>query len=53
MTFQPLDSQRMDVIAGGYTQIPQKFYHPNAGRNSLGLVGGYEVTLPSGNIIDV
>jgi hypothetical protein len=53
MTFQAQDHQMKDTIAGGYTQIPQKFYHPNAGRNSLGLVGGNDVTLPSGNLIDV
>jgi len=42
-----------DVIAGGYTMIPQKFYHPNAGRNALGLVGGNEVSLITGNMVDL
>jgi len=42
-----------DTIAGGYTQIPQKFYHPNASRNALGLVGGNEVSITSGNLVDV
>jgi hypothetical protein len=42
-----------DVIAGGYTMIPQKFYHPNAGRHGLGLVGGNEVSLISGNMVDL
>lgn len=45
--------QDPDVIAGGYTQIPSKFYHPNAARNALGLVGGNEVSMPSGNLVDV
>jgi hypothetical protein len=40
-------------IAGGYTQIPQKFYHPNAGRNALGLVGGNDVSLIAGNMVDL
>ena len=39
----PLKGTRVaDTIAGGYTQIPQKYYHPNAGRNALGLIGGNE-----------
>jgi hypothetical protein len=42
-----------DVIAGGYTMIPQKFYHPNAGRNALGLVGGNDVSLITGNMVDL
>ena len=41
------------VVAGGYTQIPQKFYHSNASRNALGLVGGNEVSMASGNLVDV
>ena len=43
----------VDTIAGGYTQIPQKFYHPNASRNALGLVGGNEVSVASGNLVDI
>ena len=42
-----------DVIAGGYSMIPQKFYHPNAGRNALGLVGGNDVSLITGNMVDL
>jgi len=42
-----------DTIAGGYTQIPQKFYHPNASRNALGLVGGNDVSVASGNLVDL
>ena len=42
-----------DIIAGGYTQIPQKFYHPDAKRNALGLVGGNDVSLVAGNMVDV
>lgn len=41
------------VVAGGVTMIPQKFYHPNAGRHALGLVGGNEVSVASGNLVDV
>ena len=52
---EPLVAQpkRSDIIAGGYTMIPQKYYHPNAGRNALGLVGGNEVSLASGNLVDL
>ena len=42
-----------DTIAGGYTQIPQKYYHPNASRNALGLFGGNEVSQASGNLVDI
>ena len=42
-----------DTIAGGYTQIPQKYYHPNGGRNALGLIGGNDVSLASGNLVDL
>jgi hypothetical protein len=42
-----------DKIAGGYTMIPQKFYNPSAARNALGLVGGNDVSLASGNLVDV
>ena len=51
---QPLRGTRVtDTIAGGYTQIPQKYYHTNAGRNALGLYGGNEVSMASGNLVDV
>jgi hypothetical protein len=51
---QPLAASRVtDTIAGGYTQIPQKFYHQNASRNALGLVGGNDVSIASGNLVDV
>ena len=33
--------------------IPQKFYHPNASRNALGLVGGNEVSVVTGNLVDL
>ena len=36
-------AQNPDVIAGGYTQIPDRFYHASASRNALGLVGGIGV----------
>ena len=42
-----------DTISGGYTQIPQKYYHPNASRNALGLFGGNEVSQASGNLVDI
>jgi len=51
---QPIAANRVsDTIAGGYTQIPQKFYHPNASRNALGLVGGNDVSVASGNLVDI
>jgi hypothetical protein len=51
---EPIAANRVsDTIAGGYTQIPQKFYHPNASRNALGLVGGNEVSVASGNLVDI
>jgi hypothetical protein len=51
---QPLRGTRaIDTVAGGYTMIPQKFYHPNAARNALGLVGGNEMTVISGNLVDL
>jgi hypothetical protein len=46
-------AQNPDVIAGGYTQIPDRFYHANASRNALGLVGGNDVSVASGNLVDV
>lgn len=42
-----------DIIAGGYSMIPQKFYHPNASRNALGLIGGNEVSVVTGNLVDL
>jgi hypothetical protein len=51
---EPIAANRVsDTIAGGYTQIPQKFYHPNASRNALGLFGGNEVSVASGNLVDI
>lgn len=51
---EPIAANRVvDTIAGGYTQIPQKFYHPNASRNALGLIGGNDVSVASGNLVDV
>lgn len=49
---QPRD-RLSDVTMGGYRIIPEKFYHPNAGRNALGLVGGNEVSVVKGNLIDM
>jgi hypothetical protein len=45
------DQQSSDIFA--YTQIPQKFEHPQKCRNVLGLVGGSEVSNVSGNIVDL
>ena len=42
-----------DTIAGGYTQIPQKYYHPNGSRHALGLIGGNDVSVASGNLVDI
>jgi hypothetical protein len=42
-----------EMIAGGYTMIPQKYYNPNAGRNALGLVAGNDVSIPTGNLVDL
>jgi hypothetical protein len=42
-----------DVIAGGYTQISQKYFHNNGARNALGLVGGNEVSMITGNLVDL
>ncbi len=49
----PKPTRVLDTIAGGHTMIPQKFYHPNASRNALGLIGGNEVSVASGNLVDV
>ena len=46
-------SRPTDIIAGGYTLIPEKFYNPHATRNALGLVGGNEVSVASGNLVDL
>jgi hypothetical protein len=42
-----------EMIAGGYTMIPQKYYNPNAARNALGLVAGNDVSIASGNLVDL
>lgn len=49
----PKPTRVVDTIAGGYTMIPQKFYHPNQSRNALGLLGGNEVSMATGNLVDV
>lgn len=50
---QPKAHRAVDTIGGGYTQIPNKFYHTNAGRNAFGLIGGNEVSVVSGNLVDL
>ena len=42
-----------DVISGGYSQIPHQYYHPNPTRNALGLFSGNEVSIVSGNLVDL
>jgi hypothetical protein len=42
-----------DTISGSYKLIPQKYYHPNTGRNALGLVGGAEVSMITGSLVDL
>lgn len=37
----------------GYTQIPEKFYHPKPARNALGLVGGNAVSIIDGPMVDL
>ena len=49
----PRMSGPSDIIAGGYTMIPQKFYNPNPARNALGLVAGNDVSIASGNLVDL
>jgi hypothetical protein len=43
----------VDTVAGGYTQIPQKYYHSSESRHALGLVGGNDVSVASGNLVDI
>ena len=50
MTFVK-DQQSAGIFA--YTQIPLKFENPNKCRNTLGLVGGSEVSNISGNMVDL
>ena len=45
------DQQSRGVFA--YTQIQDKFEHPQKCRNALGLVGGTEVSNISGNMVDL
>lgn len=49
----PRPTRGTDVISGGYTQIPQKFYNAGAARNALGLVAGNDVSVVSGNLVDM
>jgi len=42
-----------ETIAGGYSMIPQKYYNVNSARNALGLVGGNEVSMATGNLVDL
>ena len=45
------DQQSGGIFA--YTQLPVKFENPNKCRNTLGLVGGSEVSNISGNLVDL
>jgi hypothetical protein len=49
----PAVDVKSGVSSPGYSMIPEKFYHPNPGRNALGLVGGNEVSISAGNLVDV
>jgi hypothetical protein len=53
LTMGAISAPPAETVAGGYTMIPQKFYHPNAGRNAIGLVGGNEVSIITGNMVDL
>ena len=53
LTMGAISAAPADTVAGGYTMIPQKFYHPNAGRNAIGLVGGNDVSIITGNMVDL
>lgn len=50
---QPAGRVGAETIAGGYSMIPQKYYHSNNSRNALGLVGGNEVSMITGNLVDL
>lgn len=51
---EPIAANRVvDTIAGGYTLIPQKYFHSNPTRNALGLVGGNDVSVANGGLVDV
>ena len=50
---RPPPTRVLDTVAGGYTQIPQKYYHPNEARLALGIIGGNDVSVASGNLVDV
>jgi hypothetical protein len=45
------DAQSADAFS--YSQIPEKWENPNRCRPALGLVGGTEVSLVAGNLVDL
>jgi hypothetical protein len=45
------DAQNTDAFS--FTQIPQKWENPHRCRPALGLVGGTEVSLVAGNLVDL
>ena len=47
------ESRHSDIIAGGYTQISQVYFHSNPSRNALGLFAGNDVSPISGNLVDL
>lgn len=53
ISIAPAGRVGLETIAGGYAMIPQKYYHANGARNALGLVGGNEVSMVSGNLVDL
>jgi len=46
-------SRLSDTISGGYTLIPEQYYHPKPTRNALGLFAGNDVSPASGNLVDL
>ena len=49
----PLLKEEQSAGMFAYTQLPQKFENPNKCRNTLGLIGGTEVSNISGNLVDL
>ena len=52
-TEMPLLKEEQSAGMFAYTQLPQKFENPNKCRNTLGLIGGTEVSNISGNLVDL
>ena len=52
-TMAPPAHRLSDTISGGYTQIPEMYYHPRPSRNALGLFAGNDVSPATGNLVDL